>query len=241
MVRYDQAYNNKIARTVANFNRKVARLQKAGLTNIPSKVSIKDIKNRFDNRSDINYYLRDLQRFSKRGAEKTVTINGREFTQYDIEIFRRRLKTERARVRKDIEEAMSQKPTYPMRHDIYTANLRTRQAKLSENWQDILVSRIGQKIKDEPVKRNEIYDNYLEVLFQDAYVMDYDEEKLMYIRDKLVKLKPRQFIKALENDPNIQLIFDYYHSLTRTGSEIDATDAFDELYKNIDAIVAQYS
>ena len=46
MVRYDQAYNNKIARTEANFNRKVARLQKAGLTNIPSKVSIKDIKNR---------------------------------------------------------------------------------------------------------------------------------------------------------------------------------------------------
>ena len=238
MVRYDAEYNSKIARTVANFNKKVARLNKAGVPNIPAKVSVRDIKSRFDNRSDLNYYLRDLQRFSKRGAEKTVTIKGKEFTRYDVDIFRRRLKNERARVRRELKQTSTS--PFPVRHDLYAATLRAREERLGQNWESLLTSRLGQKLINEPIRRSETYDNYLEILFQDAYVIDFDEDKINYIKNRLLKLKPRQFVKALENDPNIQFIFDYYHALTRSGAEIEATDAFEQLYNNIDAIVEQY-
>lgn len=241
MIRYDSNYNANIQRVVSNFNRKVARLNKAGVTNIPQKVSVRDLKSKYFTRSEMNQQLRDLMLFSKRGSENLVTINGKEFTQYDIDLFRRRLQTERRRLSQEIQRAESFKSKYPMQHDIHTSNMKARRAALSGNWSKLITSSMRERIINEPYKRSEIYDNYLEVLFQDAYQMGYDDAKINYIKEKLLELPPRKFMQALESDPNIQYIFDYYHSLTRTSqADPNATDAFDQLYENIDEIVAQY-
>ena len=241
MIRYDSEYNANIQRVVSNFNRKVARLNKAGNTGIPEKVSVRELKSKFVTRSELNQYLRDLKLFSKRGSENIVTIDGKDFTQYDIDLFRRRLRSERKRLTQEIQKAESYHSKYPMQHDIYTSNMKSKRTSLSGKWSDIIVTKAGEKLFDEPYRRAEIYDNYLEILFQDAYQMDYDENKINYIKQKLLELSPRKFIQALEGDPNIKYIFDYYHSLTRTSKEDpNAKDAFDQLYNNIDAIVAQY-
>ena len=92
MIRYDSEYNKTISRVVSNYNRKIARLSNAGVDLLPSKVSIRTIKNQFTNRRDLNVYLRELQKFSKRGAENIVTIDGNRFTQYDIDVFKSRLR-----------------------------------------------------------------------------------------------------------------------------------------------------
>ena len=129
-----------------------------------------------------------------------------------------------------------------MQHDIYTANLQARRAALSANWTDLIGGKIGQRLVEEPARNTQTYDNYLQLLFEDAYQMDFPEDKINYIKDRLLRLKPRQFMRALEDDPNIQLIFEYYHSLTRTsgGMENNAYDAFQQLYENIDAIIEKY-
>lgn len=241
MINYDQQYNKKIQRIVDNFNRKIARLDKVGIPALPSKVSIKSIKRQFDNRTDLNVYLRELQKFGKRGAESIVTIDGNEFTQWDIDVFRSRLRRERTSLSRDIARAQAVNSQYPMQHDIYTQNLKARRKALSGTWTNIITEKIGQKLIDEPIARNQTYDNYLEILFQDAYQIGFEDEKIEYIKEKLLKLRPRQFIRALEDDPNIQFIFEYYHSLTRTsGFDNNARDAFQNLYENIDAIVAKY-
>lgn len=241
MIRYDSEYNKNIARVVSNFNRKISRLQKLGNEVLPSKVYVSDIKSKFDNRRDLNQYLRDLQRFSKRGAENVVTIGSKQFTKYDIDLFRRRLRSERTRLRKDLADADNYKSKYPMQHDIYTANIRAKKQKLTAKWSDLIVSGIQEKLINEPYRRSVIYDNYLEILFQDAYQMGYPEDRIEYIKSKLLQLSPRKFIRALEGEPNIQYIFDYYHSLTRTSlADPNGLDAFDQLYQNIDSIVEHY-
>lgn len=241
MIRYDSEYNANIQRVVSNFNRKVARLNRAGAIGIPEKVSVRDIKSKFYTRTELNQYLRDLQRFSKRGAEDIVTINGQDFTKYDVDLFRRRLRSERRRLTKEIQQAEAYKPKYPMQHDIYTTGLRTKRSALSAKWSKIITTKVADKLIDEPYRRQEVYDNYLELLFQDAYQMGYNEDRIDYIKAKLLELKPRNFMNALEGDPNIQYIFDYYHSLTRTSqADPNGLDAFDQLYENIDAIVEQY-
>ena len=241
MIRYDSEYNANIQRVVSNFNRKVARLNKAGVQGIPQKVSVRGLKSKYYTRTEMNQYLRDLQLFSKRGSENIVTIDGKQFTQYDIDLFRRRLRNERSRVSQEIQRAESYKSKYPLQHDIYTSNLRSKRAALSGKWSNLIKTGMREKIVEEPYKRSEIYDNYIEILFQDAYQMGYDDNKLNHIKEKLFELPPRKFIQALESDPNIQYIFDYYHSLTRTSqADPNATDAFDQLYENIDEIVAQY-
>lgn len=241
MIRYDSEYNANIQRVVSNFNRKVARLNKAGKIGIPDKVRISEVKSKFATRTELNQYLRDLKLFSKRGAENLVTIDGKQFTQYDIDIFRRRLQNERRNLTKEIQRAESYKSKYPMQHDIYTSNIRARRAALSGKWTNLITTKMHENIVQEPYKRSAIYDNYLEILFQDAYQMGYDDAKINHIKEKLLELSPRKFMQALESDPNIQYIFDYYHSLTRTSqADPNATDAFDQLYENIDEIVAQY-
>lgn len=241
MIRYDAKYNKQIQRVVDNFNRKIARLNKAGINLLPSKVSIKSIKKQFDNRVDLNVYLRELRKFSKRGAENIVTIDGKDFTAWDIEVFKSRLRRERTALTKDIAQAQAQRSQYPMQHDIYTQNLKAKRKALSSKWADIIVGKVGQKLIEQPTRSTQIYDNYLEILFQDAYQIGFEDEKIEYIKDRLIKLKPREFLRALEDDPNIQYIFDYYHSLTRTsGFDNNARDAFQNLYENIDAIVDKY-
>lgn len=241
MIRYDQAYNQQIARVVSNYNRKIARLSKNGQNLLPSKVSIRDVKSQFTDRRELNKYLRDLKRFGRRGAENIVTINGKQFTAYDVDLFRRSLRAERARLTKDIKKAEASNPKYVMQHNIFLQNLRMKRQRLSKNWATIIVDKARDVLIEQPYKRAAIYDDYLQILFQDAYQINYDDKKLEYIKEKLLELKPRQFIRALEDDPNIQYIFDYYHSLTRTSREDpNARDVFDQLYENIDEIVAKY-
>ena len=243
MIRYNTETNKNIERVVSNFNRKIARLQKTGREALPSKVSIRTIKSQFSNKRDLNVYLRDLQRFSRRGAEDIVTMGGKDFTKYDIDVFRRSLRREKSRLAREIAQAETMTTQYPMQHDVYTANLKAKRTALSGKWADILVTEIGEKLIDEPIRHAEIYDNYLNILFQDAYQIGFEEEKIEYIKERLLKLPPRKFIRALEDDPNIQYIFDYYHSLTRTsysGGDNTAYDAFQEIYENIDSIVEKY-
>ena len=241
MIRYNSTDNKNIERVVSNFNRKIARLQKAGYSQLPSKVSIRTIKSQFSTRRDLNVYLRDLQRFGRRGAEDIVTIDGKDFTKYDIDIFRRSLRREKSRLEREIVQAQTMATQYPMQHDVYTANLKARRSALSGKWADIITTQVREKLIEEPYRHAVIYDNYLEILFQDAYQIGFEDEKIEYIKERLLKLPPRKFIRALEDDPNIQYIFDYYHSLTRTSyMDNNAYDAFQQIYENIDAIVEKY-
>lgn len=242
MNRYNAEYNRQIERVVSNFNRKVARLQKAGRTVLPNKVSIRELKSQNLTRGEMNQRLRDLQRFGVRGSENIVTIGGNQYTRYDVDIFRRKLRRERARLTRDIQKAEATTSKYPMQHDRYTANLKAKRTTLTKNWNELINSKVGKTISEQDIKQSELYDTYLETLFQDAYQLGFEDDKIDYITKRLSKLKPRQFLRALEDDPNIQYIFDYYHALTRTSAEGDsnAYDAFQQLYENIDAIVSKY-
>lgn len=241
MIRYDSEYNKNIERVVSNFNRKIARLQRQGYDLLPSKVSVRSLKSQYSSRGDLNIRLRELQRFSKRGAEDIVTVDGKQFTAYDVDLFKRRLRRERQNVSRELAEARTMPSQYPMQHDIYTANLEAKRLTLSKAWSSLIGS-YSEKLAEQTSRQYEIYDNYFEVLFVDAYQMGYDDSKIEYMKQQLLKLKPRQFLRALESDPNIKYIFEYYHSLTRQSQEDpNARDAFDKLYENIDAIVEKYS
>lgn len=242
MIRYDSEYNQEINRVVSNFNRKVRRLERAGNDLLPSPVSARTIKEQFTNRRELNMYLRDLMRFSKRGAEDVVEVQGKSYTKYQIDLFRRNLRRERDEIRRDIKSAEQVKHQYPMQHNIYLQNLRNRRKVLGSSWAD-LISKEADVATNRYFKRAEIYDNYLQILFQDAYIVGFDEEKINHIKEQLLKLSPNKFIKALQDSPTIQFIFDYYHSLTRRSGLVgdNAYNSYQKLYEEIDHIVETYN
>lgn len=242
MIRYDSAYNQKINRVVSNFNQKVRRLEKEEGRLLPSTVSVKEIKSQFMNRRDLNVYLRELERFGKKGAENIVNVGGKEHTQYEIDIFKHRLRRERERLSRDIEKERVTSSKYPMQHNIAVQNMMNRREKLTESWEYLINSGLSEAIGNYE-RRLETYDNYFDVLFQDAYQADYDEKKLQHIREKLMELSPSKFTRALESSPEIQEIFNYYHSMSRRNSNMEENEVkrvYDKLYDEIDEIVKKY-
>lgn len=242
MIRYDSSYNQEINRVVSNFNRKVRRLEKEERELLPTPVKVQDLKEKFTNRRDLNIYLNELRRFSKRGAEEVMDVGGKKFTRYQVDIFKRRLRRERTRLTKQIKAEESVQHRYPMQHAIYLQNLRNRRSSLGQDWEYLITTKNSEKIGDY-FSKLETYENYFEVLFQDAYMTGFSEEKIRYIKEKLSKLSPDQFVRALENTPEIQYVFEYYHSLIRQGGIPDknANAAYQALYEKVDSIVEQYS
>lgn len=242
MIRYDSAYNQEISRVVSNFNRKLRRLEKEGRRLLPNKVSISQIKGEFSNRRELNKYLNDLRKFSKRGAETIKTVGGNEYTNYEIDLFRTNLRRQREELRRNLEKAEHTVHRYPMQHDIHTQNIRNKIETFGSDWRN-LIGKKYEQVVSRRMRLMETYDNYLEILFQDAIQIGFDVEKVNYMKEKLMELSPEKFDKVLSETPEIQFIFNYYHSLTRqSGKPGDERDwkAFEQLYERMDEIVAEY-
>lgn len=71
-IRWSDKDEQELQRIVKNFNAKVRRLEKKEpflVDERPSKISYRDIREKIDTRQDLNRYLNQFKRFSKRGAE----------------------------------------------------------------------------------------------------------------------------------------------------------------------------
>ena len=73
-VKYTAADLQRLQRTVDNFNAKVRRAAARGVEGLPEPVRVREIKAEAVSRSDLNRTLNALERFSRKGAERTVTI-----------------------------------------------------------------------------------------------------------------------------------------------------------------------
>lgn len=87
-IRYDDKLNNQILKTVRNFNAKVTRLERQGVSLPVEKVSIRELKKDFTSRRDLQSYLRELRKFSQRGVERIAYVDrwGKEFTVYEFKV-----------------------------------------------------------------------------------------------------------------------------------------------------------
>ena len=91
-------------------------------------------------------------------------------------------------------------------------------------------------------------ENYFEMLTDLAYYFDYDKDKLNKLRDKLMKLKPNDFLKLFKEDKSIRAILDYYPIVINSFNAINPNDIkedvinlYDNLIDNIDEIIQDYA
>ena len=87
LIRWTKDDKQNLRRAVNNFNSKITRLQKLGKKNLPEKVSYKElvgigklqdeeVDRQIYSRRELNNVIRSLKRFSRRGAEEIVTLEG---------------------------------------------------------------------------------------------------------------------------------------------------------------------
>lgn len=264
-IRYDKKLNQEINRTIKNFNQKIARLEKQERELLPSKITKKDLKSSVYTRTELRRKLKELQRFSTRGAEDVITTSGGvKLTQYELS----NIKRENARVKRNITREINrlkvEKPkvfgktqtsTFSEMGDSVYLNLVARRkalekdiSKLSKEEFERFTKLIEKTGKNQHYMNNIFKDNYFKMLTDLAYYYDYDNDKLNMLKQKLMNLKPNDFLKLFKEDKSIRAILDYYPIATNSFNAInpddikeDVINLYDNLIDNIDMIIQNYA
>lgn len=263
-IRYDKRLNQEINRTIKNFNQKIARLEKQERELLPSKITKRELKDSVYTRTELRRKLKELQRFSNRGAEDIIaTAGGARLTQYDYENIKRentRLKRNitreinRLRVEKPKIFGKSQSSTFSEMGDTDYLNLLARRKalekdinKLSKEELERFIKLVEKTGKSQQYMNIKFKENYFEMLTDLAYYFDYDNDKLNLLKQKLMKLKPNDFLKLFKDDKSIRAILDYYPVVTNSFNAInpdnikeDVVNLYDNLIDNIDDIIKYY-
>lgn len=264
-IRYDKKLNQEINRTIKNFNQKIARLEKQERELLPSKITKKDLKSSVYTRTELRRKLKELQRFSTRGAEDVITTSGGvKLTQYELS----EIKRENARVKRNITREINrlkvEKPkvfgktqtsTFSEMGDTYYLNLVARRkalekdiSKLSKEEYERFKKLLDKTRKSQQYMNSVFKQNYFEMLTDLAYYFDYDNDKLNILEQKLMNLKPNDFLKLFKDDKSIRAILDYYPVVTNSFNAInpddikeDVINLYDILIDNIDEIIQDYA
>ena len=264
-IRYDKKLNQEINRTIKNFNQKIARLEKQERELLPSKITKKELKDNVYTRTELRRKLKELQRFSNRNAEDVITTSGGvRLTQYDYQ----NIKRENARIKRNITREINrlrvekpkifgklQSSTFSEMGDSDYLNLVARRKALEKDINKLskdefgrfkkLVEKTG---KSQQYMNNIFKENYFEMLTDLAYYFDYDNDKLNLLHQKLMNLKPNDFLKLFKDDKSIRAILDYYPIITNSFNAInpddikeDVVNLYDNLIDNLDDILKDYA
>lgn len=265
-IRYDKKLNNEIDKTIRNFNAKITRLEKQGFSPnlLPNKITKKALKEDYDYRKGLVRKLNEMKSFSKRGAEETLSIDGDEITKYEFEIIKKNIANAKRILTRNIKNYENKKVKIAGKNQPSTFSQIGDQAYLTDIAKREALNKNIKKLTKEDLKRieklakktieknyymNSIFkSNYLEMLTALGYQAGYDKEKMEKIEEKIMKLKPAEFLKLFNEDKAIKSILDYYPIITGQikGMNIediktDVTGLYDVLYDNIDNIVKEYA
>ena len=264
-IRYDKKLNQEINRTIKNFNQKIARLEKQDRELLPSKITKKDLKSGVYTRTELRRKLKELQRFGRRGAEDIIeTSGGVRLTQYNYQ----NIKRENARIKRNITREINrlrvnkpkifgktQTSTFSEMGDHDYLNLVARRKALEKDINKLSRDELERFTKlIEKTGRNQQYmnsifkQNYFDMLTDLGYYFDYDNDKLNTLKQKLMNLKPNDFLKLFKEDKSIRAILDYYPIVTNSFNAInpddikeDVINLYDNLIDNIDMILQDYA
>lgn len=263
-IRYDKKLNQEINRTIKNFNQKIARLEKQDRELLPSKITKKDLKSNVYTRTELYRKLKELQRFSNRGAEDIIiTGGGARLTSYDYQNIKRENTRIKRNITREINRLRVEKPkifgkiqssTFSEMGDTDYLNLVARRKalekdinKLSKEELERFIKLVEKTGKSQQYMNSIFKQNYFEMLTDLAYYFNYDNDKLNILKQKLMKLKPNDFLKLFKDDKSIRAILDYYPVVTNSFNAInpddikeDVLNLYDNLIDNIDDIIKYY-
>lgn len=264
-IRYDKKLNQEINRTIKNFNQKIARLEKQNRELLPSKITKKDLKSNVYTRTELRRKLKELQRFGTRGAEEVIETSGCvRLTRYDYQNIKRENIRIKRNITREINRLKVNKPkvfgktqtsTFSEMGDTDFLNLVARRKALEKDINKLSRDELERFIKlIEKTGRNQQYmnsifkQNYFDMLTDLAYYFDYDNDKLNMLKQKLMNLKPNNFLKLFKEDKSIRAILDYYPTVTNSFNAInpddikeDVINLYDNLINNIDMIIQDYA
>jgi hypothetical protein len=266
-IRYDKKLNQEINKTIRNFNQKITRLEKSERDLLlPEKITKKELKENVYTRTELRRKLRELQLYSKRNIEETITTKGGvTLSRYELTKIKRESSRIKASLTREINKMQSTSPkvfgkkqatTFAQMGDQYYLNLQARRKALEKGDIGTLSSEQLKQYKSllEKTRRNKTYysnifkDNYMQMLTDMGYFYGYDKEKLDKLKETISSLDSDKFLKLFREEKSIQAILEYYPNIVMKSGGInpddikeDVKNLYDALVDNIDDVLKDYA
>lgn len=248
-IRFDDKINQEIRRTVANFNRKISRLEADERVLyqelLPDKIYVKDLKSQFTDRRKLRSKLKQMQRFSQRGAEDIITTDGGvKMTEWSLQ----NIKQERAIAKRKLtlEIKRAEIRVSGQKYNILRrSNLENLRAKRELLERDILnldrrqLNTLLKNVEKVFTREETFYQNFQKMLRDEIGLLSQDEQKKFeHIISKLKKLSPAKLIEMSRDEPHIKSIISYY--IVKEFNKNGISNALDDLNDNLDYIMGEY-
>lgn len=268
MARVSRKLDSEISRVIKNYNAKILRLEKInkdfenkyGISKykLPNKINKTKFKANYYDKDEIKRQLKNLQLFSKRGAENyTFLDSGTSMSKYELELLKKELRRARYNTTRKLNQMLTTNVkvagvptagTLANMGDKSYLNLISRKSGLSGNINKMSYENIKnlKKLVERTNRSNTYYnsifkDNYMDIIKKVSYHFGTDSKE---ITEKLDKLKPEDFYKLFTNDKAISSVLDYYmvlkDDIDPSLNQESANDLFELLSNNIDEIIASY-
>ena len=257
-----------LKKAIRNFNSKIKRLESSDRKlQLPEKADISIIKERIYDKRSLNREIDKLQTFTLRGMEETITLeSGLSITKYEYETLQKEQKRLNARLYRNQKKIESIIPTeagselhYKVgemgREDL--SNIRGKRKRLqqlklkslSKDDLNDLRDLISDILRYERYDESIFIDNFTnQMVLNLGYWAGVEDDKLDHIRKQLSTLSEKQMMKLYNTEEYIRAIKDYYNEINKKNITPEqmaknmekVKELYNELYKSIDTIVADY-
>lgn len=248
-IRFNNELNRRIRNEVRNFNKRRDRLENLGYKNLPEHQTVKELKKRYDVRSDLERELNFLRGFRKQDLLKKIEFQGGvKAIKWEYDYFKRNSKAAIQYFQREYDRISKRVGRFPG-ESIYLDNIVTKLDILNSNIQYMNQSEFRSAIaaikefERTPTLRTIQYRNFLNEVEWVMNTLGYSENQKNSFFKKFEVLTPSQFIYAYDNNDIINRIYNLYHKdynetdARLTESEENATLIMDELLNQADAII----
>lgn len=248
-----QIFNDNARRIVKSYNQKLARARNRGLSYLPEKQSLREIRQQFPNRKDMQKYLDHLETFNKMGKyafDIIETKAGGKLSRYEYYLIQANLKDTREFYNDLIDEGnrVFGNDPYSIAKRDYVLNLEAKRNYLYRDVMDLNQSGIRTFQKyinyaNNFERLNNIgYRNFLSGVTDIMKMQGYDQETIDMVYAKVAELNPAQFFKMYHDNDVIDKIYDIIPSPEHgkgvlNTKDKDAQATIEKFLRDLDSMV----
>lgn len=252
----------QLQRDIANFNKRVARLEKQGIKFLPSRTTLKEMEQSFVTKRELKRKVNQMNRLTSRNAKTMVRVGKdrvkmskwqRDVFYADRKVAQRKIEQEVGDYQEIIAKRSGKAPVQSLKRE----SLKNKLAELDYVTRDIsslsksqlettLATTEKQIFKHKQDKV--FYDNFFDMMFKDVKVTGLYDNRVETIRNKLSQLSPDQLNLAYNAEPMLKHFVEYYNAkdLSNVQKERDEAEInkmnqnIDNLLERVDKIVGEF-
>lgn len=264
MINYNKQFEERINKVVRNFNAKVRRLEKEGMKYLPEKTSVAELKANYFERDSLKRRLKQLERFSTKGAEEIVTLGGgAKATKWEVNTLLSDMKYMKQYYSRKIDTygniiptVLGQKQTvsYARMGDAKYENLKVLRKSLNKDINKLEqadFNKLNRKVKAQMRRKEQqkyiFWANYFTFLEDVGYKADIDPELLERVKQKLSNIDIDDFMALYENEESVLDLVDYYNiqkiraggfqKPDKDGKGVDEVGAIEKIFQTLDLMI----